>query len=397
MSPNGVARRLHPGGSMARKARWAVCLLAAVTTACGGAVEADDAARGDDSREAPARPPSPGPPIGGEPGAPPPGADPPPAFGGLEPDHCLPGEPPVTLLQVRSGDGLALGDGALFVVDGGELYDCNGAIYRVPFAGGDPQVIVDGECSPTRIAYDRGELYWISEPGYGNGSLTRYDLASGDRQNMAGVNRARALALDDRYVYVGYESEPNMLQSPGEVRRYRRDQAESEVVGSSPGVPATIALDDEFVYWGSSVAFLNGQENMDSSVHRARKDGSASVVLYDDFAWPRGLVRRGSRLIFAHDGGEVVSLSAAGGNPQTIASGLGSLQDLAIAHDEVFFTAWEEAGAVYRVPLDGTGGVRVLADAGGYSDQIVAGETCVYWTEQYVDDDNNALVRKAGR
>jgi hypothetical protein len=313
-------------------------------------------------------------------------------------DACTAG-PPTTIATIRSPAGLALGDGMLFFTDGGDLYDCTGAVYAVPLEGGEPEVLASGLCAPNRIVHADGALYWLSHSGYvaPNGDLTRLDLADGTMEVlMAGLISPDALAVDDGHVYVG-ESVDSELQSPGRVVRFHPATHERVDLGVSPGMVADIAVDEEHVYWTGSVGFLNGHENHDSGVFRVSKSGGEALELAGGLAWPHGLARVGTRVVVAHNhDGQILSLAADGADRAQIAEGLEGPQDVAVDGD-VFFTGWGPPGGVFAIPLDGSAAPRLIAGSVGAGDQIALGANCVYWTEHYVDDESNGAVRKAAR
>ncbi|MSP25916.1 MAG: hypothetical protein EXR75_12300 [Myxococcales bacterium] len=264
-----------------------------------------------------------------------------------------------------------------------------------------PRCGSEGLCAPNRIAYDGGELFWVSHSGYvaPNGYVERVNVASGAVDTLAsGLISPDAIAIDASYVYAGGDVAP-ALQSAGRVLRIDRASGEQLELAISPGRVADIALDADFVYWTSSVGFLNGNENSDSAVMRVSKNGGAAEVLASGLMMPAGLARSGTRLFVAHSGaGAILSLDATGGAETELASGLDYPQDVAVADGAAFFSTWgDPPGALYRVALPAAAAPTVVAPGVGGADQIALGSSCVYWTEQYTDDDFNGMVRRAGR
>ena len=322
-----------------------------------------------------------------------------------EVDDCAAGDP-VTIAMGRAPEGLTLGEGKLFFTDRGGLYDCDGAVYAVPLAGGEPQALATELCAPTRIVYADRALYWVSHSGYvaPNGYVKRLSLEDGTVEDIAvGLVSPDAIAIDERYIYVGEEPDDSELQSPGLLRRIDRVTNESVILGESRGRVADITVDDEYVSWSGSVGFLNGQENHDSGVWRVPKEGGAAVEILTGLAWPFGLSRVGSRVVFAHShDGEIVSVGADGADPQVLTEGLAYPNDVAVdAEGEVFFGSGDNGSdgpkGLFAVPLDGSAPRRLVAEVIGSPDQVALGSTCVYWTERYVDDDFNGVVRKTRR
>ncbi len=315
-------------------------------------------------------------------------------------DACMAGEP-FTIATIRSPEGLAFGEGNLFFVDGGGLYDCTGAVYAVPLGGGEPVPLATELCAPNRIVYADGSLYWVSHSGYvaPNGYVTRLSLSDGSMEDLVvGLISPDAIAIDDQYIYVGSEGETG-LKSPGHLMRIDRATNAVVLLGVSPGRVADITVDEQYVYWSGSVGFLNGKENHDSGVFRVPKEGGDAVELAKGLAWPSDLSRIGTRVVFAHSfDGEIVSMAADGADPVTIAEGFAYPEGVAVdAAGEVFFTAFGEPAGLFAVPLDGSAAPRVVAEPLGAGREVALGATCVYWTELYVDDDFNGVVRKTAR
>ncbi|MDI1437002.1 SMP-30/gluconolactonase/LRE family protein [Polyangium sorediatum] len=318
-----------------------------------------------------------------------------------EEDTCAPGEA-VTIATIPDPAGLALGEGNLFFTDGGDLYGCDGVVVAVSLAGGEPVVLASELCAPNRIVYADRALYWASHSGYGR--VTRFSLEDGTMEDLlVGLASPNAIAVDGKYVYVGELVTYEKLQSPGQVLRLDLTTRETVVLGESPGGVADITFDEKYVYWTGSVGFLNGKENHDSGVWRVPKEGGEAVQLLGGLAWPFGLSRVGTRVVFAHShDGEIVSMDAHGGEPQVLADGLAYPNDVAVdAKGEVFFGSGDAKGegpqGLFAVPLDGSAPPRLVEGALGSPDQVALGATCVYWTEKYVDDDFNGVVRKTRR
>lgn len=316
-------------------------------------------------------------------------------------DGCEPGEPASILATVASPEGLALSDDTLFLSDGGDLYGCDGAIYAVPLSGGDPELLIGGLCAPNRIAYHGGQLFVLRHSGYvtPNGTLERFDPGQGQLVTLAsGLISPDALAVDERYVYVGAEATTG-LQSPGRLLRVDRDTGEQFELATSAGRPAAIALDDDYVYWGSSVAFLNGKPNSDSEVLRIPKSGGSAQLLVQGLSWPHGLARAGTRLFVANnDGGAILSLEADGSDLLALVGGVDAPQSVAVADGSLYFTTWGEVpGSLQRASATTPGPSTLHIPGIGGADQIALGRTCVYWTERYVDEDFNGVVRRAPR
>jgi hypothetical protein len=321
-------------------------------------------------------------------------------------DACTPGEP-VTIAEISDPAGLALGEGKLFFTNQGDLYGCDGAVYGVPLGGGEPEALATELCAPTRVVYSNRALYWVSHSGYvaPGGEVTRLSLVDGTLEKLhTWLIMPDAIAVDEKYVYVGELVTDKELQSPGRLLRIDPAMHETVELGQSTGSVADIAFDEKYVYWTGSLGFLNGKENHDSGVWRAPKDGSeAAVEIMGGLAWPFGMSRVGTRVVFAHShDGEIISVGADGSDPQVLTDGLAYPYDVAVDGDgEVFFGSGDNGSdgpkGLFAVPLDGSAPRRLVADVLGSPGQVALGATCVYWTEEYIGDSLDGVVRKTRR
>ncbi len=309
---------------------------------------------------------------------------------------CPQGEP-ATLAQLQTPNGLALGEDKLYFTDQADLYDCNGSVQAIVLKGGIPEILVQGICAPNRIVHADGMLYWLNHSGYvaPNGDLSSLDLGNGGLSTLAsGLIAPDALAVDERYVYVGADAAAE-LQSPGRLIRIDRQTKESVELATSSGRVADIALDDDYVYWTSSVGFLNGQPNQDSAVYRISKEGGDKQLLIDGLGGAYALSRAGTQVLVVHpEAGEVLALSPDGAEKSILASTLAYPTDVASDGEKVFVTTWGPPADLFVLQ---NGKPTALTKTIGYADQIALGADCIYWTEQYIDDEFNGLVRAMAR
>lgn len=313
------------------------------------------------------------------------------------PDGVCPQEEPATLAQLQTPNGLALGDDKLYFTDLADLYDCNGSVQAIALEGGNPEVLLKGICAPNRIVYANEMVYWLNHSGYvaPNGDLSALDLTNGGLSTLAtGLIAPDALAVDERYVYVGADVKAE-LQSPGRLIRIDRQTKESVELATSPGRVADIAVDDDYVYWASSVGFLNGQPNQDSAAYRVSKQGGAKQLLVDGLAGAYAIARAGAQVFVVHpEAGEILALSPDGAEKSVLASALTYPNDVASDGEKVFVTTWGPPADLF-VLQNGT--PTAMTKTIGYADQIALGADCIYWTEQYIDDEFHGLVRAMAR
>lgn len=174
----------------------------------------------------------------------------------------------------------------------------DGAIRRVPKAGGAVASFVEGEADPRAIATGGGDVVWATM----NGSIRRRARTGGPIATVAtdpGV--VKAIALDDSRVYwLAYGGgRARVVAAP-------REGGAPIVLASMSGMlPADLALDEGSVYWSAC-------DGDDVTVMRASKQGGPATVM-SRVARSRaaGIAVLGNRVLFAVDGtsGDVYSIA----------------------------------------------------------------------------------------
>jgi hypothetical protein len=313
------------------------------------------------------------------------------------PSGVCPADAPMTIAMLKTPHGLSVSQDRLFFTDRAGLYDCDGSVQSVALAGGMPEVHVSNLCAPNRLEYHDGFVYWLSHSGYvaPNGDVSALDLATGDVSEVAfGLISPDGLAVDEQYLYVGADVATE-LQSPGRLVRIDRKSNEMTELATSEGHVIEIALDDDYVYWISVVGYLNGQPNKDTAIYRISKQGGAKETLVDGLPHVYGLARVGTRLWFAQtDNGQVYEVSADGSDLKALDAFVDSPNDIATDGQDIYVTSWNQGADLMHVAQ---GQTMPVAPTIGYGDQILLGEECIYWTEQYIDDDFNGLLRAMAR
>jgi outer membrane protein assembly factor BamB len=202
------------------------------------------------------------------------------------------------------------------------------------------------------------------------------------------------LAVDAKYVYAGADVATE-LQSPGRLLRIDRQTNDIVELATSEGRVVEIAVDDEYVYWISLVGYLNGNANTDSAIYRISKQGGVKETLLDGLPHVYGLSRVGTRIWLAQsDGDQIIEMGADGSDQKVIATMVNSPNDIACDGENIYVTSWNKGGDLMHVE---NGMTTSMATTIGYGDQLLLGEKCIYWTEQYIDDDFNGVVRMMAR
>jgi len=313
------------------------------------------------------------------------------------PTGVCPADTPATIATLNTPYGLSASNDRLFFTDLGDLYGCDGSVQSVPLAGGTPEIHVSNLCAPNRLEYNNGHVFWLSHSGYvaPNGFVSALDLATGDVTDLAvGLISPDGLAVDANYVYAG-EDTASALQSPGRLLRIDRQTNEMVELATSDGHVIEIAVDEEYVYWVSLVGYLNGNPNKDSAIYRISKQGGAKETLLDGLPHVYGLARVGTRIWLAQsDGDQIIEMSADGSDQKIVATTVSSPNDIACDDENIYVTSWNKPGDLMYVEK---GTTNSMATTIGYGDQLLLGEKCIYWTEQYIDDEFNGVLRMMAR
>jgi sugar lactone lactonase YvrE len=164
----------------------------------------------------------------------------------------LNGGVPVTLASMTSPEGIALDATHVYWTDGGTLNAKNqsnhdGAVMRVPIAGGAPEVLASGLLQPSGIAVDAASVYWTSNP---DRTVMKVSLRGGMPMTIASAQSVQGgLAVDGANAYWTIFLDP---QGNGGVMTAPLAGGPSrELAGDQFYIPANIAVDESSVYFTS--------------------------------------------------------------------------------------------------------------------------------------------------
>lgn len=157
----------------------------------------------------------------------------------------------------------------------------DGAVYWTNFGSGDrgtiegisvagyPVALASGQSPRLGLALHEGFLYWTN---YLEGTIAKMPIEGGTPVVLASGQDRPWLGLAVSLGYV-YWTNSSSGEGTGSVARVGLDGGDVEQIANNQGLPAGIAVDDEFVYWTDSI---------NDAVWRATLDGSEAIVLAAD-------------------------------------------------------------------------------------------------------------------
>ncbi len=243
---------------------------------------------------------------------------------------CEPGEVgsteagPLADASLNPGD-LAVGGGYVWVVG----WPFGAQVARVPLAGGAPEILSDDRPNPEAVVAHGGIAFWI-DTGFdcGRGTLSRIDADGRVTELLGGLARPKALAVDDRLVYVG-DGPEGPCAAPGRITRVGHDGGRRRTLADGRSQVRSLALIDDRVFWVESSGRL-------ASV---RTDGGA-ITEIAEIAEGGGLPRRLVAFdgdLFVSTGSSIARVSATDGDVELLLEG-GCVEGLAVDAAGVFFT-----------------------------------------------------------
>jgi hypothetical protein len=240
---------------------------------------------------------------------------------------------------------------------------------------GGPCVVALAKGPATALAVDDTTIYWTnagacSDPTHCNGTVSKAPKNGGETSVLAvGLPFPRPIAVDATRIYVGTNFA--LLTIP--------------IGGGLPAifvpltVAASIALDDDDVYWTNYFA---------NTVMRAPLDGGAPVTLATDQSFAQGIAIDAVNVYWAVPGTEptgytdgwIAKVPIAGGTTTTIATSQLFPDGIAVAGAQVYWSDYHPtAGAITETTIDG-GPTTTLAASQDYPNHVVTDGAFVYWT-----------------
>jgi sugar lactone lactonase YvrE len=267
--------------------------------------------------------------------------------------------------------------------------DRDGAIMKMPLAGGPPVSLASAQVYPWGLAVDAQNAYWTNQGNDSEqGSVMRVSVAGGTPVALAtGQPSPRAIAVDESGVYWVNTAEPRIYG----ISRMNAKGSELMKVPLKGGAPITlasgfgssrgdaIAADGKNVYWANGVIWRvpnsGGERTTLALVDRQdRSPPVASLAIGGrHLYWTTGL------------GGQVLRVPRAGAARETFASGLNVVYKLAIDSRSVYWinmtdARHEEGCRLVKAPFNGGTWVTLAWDLTFY-DSIAVDRRWVYWTD----------------
>ena len=257
----------------------------------------------------------------------------------------------------------------------GAAYGGIGAVKSVPRTGGSVTVLAQGgEDSPHRLAANGAWVYWTEgAPGvFGvSGRIARVGAGGGIVETVVSgiTSDSPPIAVSDTHVFVG-------------------DNFRIKKIPLAGGVPETVALgsfyitdlvtDGTYVYW---------VEDDFSNVFKAPVGGGAVTLLgavpAGTAAGPAGPIRlQGGVVYWMTNFDAIISVPAAGGTSQVVASGLPFLNDFVVEGANIYFSE-NDTGKIRKMSLAGGQFSDLALESAIWSPTILTTDgQNLYWVNQ---------------
>lgn len=283
------------------------------------------------------------------------------AGGGCVADPTLPSAAPVTIASgLTLPRSITLVGDYLYVTENGSEFP-DGALARVPKAGGELERVATGQAQPGALTSAAGFIYWANRGSGSNGSLNRLSLVD---------DTVEVLATDLQFPWGIAHYGGSLYATEWASSRVIavRPELSLDVVSNDTAFP--IAVDETGIYLGALV-----YEPHATPIRHIDVDGN-TTDLYDDLFYAQVLLLDGDDLYFGTEDG-VIGRGTRDGTPAvTLAELTDRVNNAVIADCFVYFTL--NQGDVGRVPLAG-GDVQWLASGDATPDGIAVDEEAVYW------------------
>lgn len=267
-----------------------------------------------------------------------------------------------------------------------EAYCCGrtltGSIKMVPTSGGAVTTIVSGLDGVRSLDADSATVYFIEGQyvfqGWESGRLAKVSRGGGAITTLASAVMAdfvSPIAVDDRNVYFADGSGLKKVSINGGV-------VEILAVELMIGQVSAIATDGKFVYWLPAESY--------PTVRRISVDGGPIETIVPPQSWRHigarlvldsGYLYWTKRSYSVPPNDAIIKAPVEGGPTVTVVSGLGALDDLAVAGNDIYFSEEGYPTYIRRVSVDG-GPISTLAPA--YDGNTLAADNeSVYWANYF--------------
>jgi len=243
----------------------------------------------------------------------------------------------------------------------------DGALVRLPKAGGSFERVVPYQNGPWAITVADGYVFWSNYGSGDDGSIKRLSLADDSVDDLA-----PALAYPWSLAY--HEGSLFYAESNAERVMAIRPDLSIDIIANDQVVPTPLAVDATGVY----VGVQGGSPPSDSPIRRIAHDGTQQDI-YTGVERSHVILLDAAHLYFATDDG-VIRRGTRTGDPATVLASVGGIVfGGALADGYLYFTMISD-GVVARVPTAG-GDVEPLA-VGSMPEGIAVDDQFIYWVNQ---------------
>jgi hypothetical protein len=263
----------------------------------------------------------------------------------------------------------------------------NGAIMKLPKAGGEAMILVGGLAMVEQLACSASTLY--ASAWFGTGakmapsatpkvpiqtdmfavSLAAGPGAAGVLRNITSTIAGKRFAVDQENVFFAAEDSISMAPLKG---------GKTVTLAKVEGI-TTVTVDDAFVFATS--------EDPDA-IWKAPKAGGEAIELATEQMGPHSIVADADTVYWTNiEGGEVLRLAKTGGSPTKVAYDLANPGDLLLDGDLLYIAVegeeGEHRGAIVKCPRRGCAH-RAIPVALGIkpAQRLAVDATSVYWTNE---------------
>ena len=283
-------------------------------------------------------------------------------------------------------DGLMSGRGIAVDVDHVYWTDQEaGTVHRILKGGGDGGTLAADQDDPYDIAVSDGQVYWTNF-NYPDGGVFSVPVTGGAPTLLSEEEYPRSIAVQGDQIYWG-----TFEETDGRVMSMTVGQAEPPtLMASVDGGVSDLVVDGDQVFFtahalSSGVSFIvDPTEPAEGSVFvtSVGADPFNVAQLATDLAAPWGIAKQGDRIVWVDGMGDsdsqprsVLSVPAAGGALDVLASGQTAPWGVAVDEQYAYWTDHDE---VWAVPLDG-GNPILLAEQQNRARSIVVDDQWVFW------------------
>ncbi len=283
------------------------------------------------------------------------------------PDTLCTGEASEPMLLATGTDGaasIAVYNGTVYVAS---FYAVNGKVWKIARDTGALELIATSQNGPTSIAADASGAYWTTAE-----AVVHYRAGGVLETSATSLDHPGEVALGSNGFYVADRSNTGTfpVNTQGRILAFtphRRDLV------NGLGLPTSLALDDQNIYYTDWVNFTVG---------RVSRSGGDAATLTANVFYPDDIAVEGNLLYFTGYDHGVFRFELPNGPAVQFFSTDIALRDLALDATDVYVGGHDtidwNSGALYRIPRNG--GPLETVNQGHSVFGIAVDVARVYWT-----------------